>query len=459
MSAGMTVLPVRSTRVAPGGTFASPSTPTQANRPPSTMNAAFSIAGRPSPTMRRAPENTVPLACAGACAPADADHEETATVAMSNRIARERMRIAFNECIGPPSVFWQAILLSKPAGPFRGTRPTREMRSLRRTRLHLRFASRNSWRHSWQNIDAMMQHTTRRDFLALLSALPVAGLAVPSVFAQQKMPARPIPATGEMLPIVGFGSSKVVEETAKNGVEPLRQVLRVLVAQGGKVVDTWPRNAENDARFGTVINEAEFRDRLFVTSKIDRVGKEAGVAQLTDAQRAYGRKTIDLAQIFSLTDLETHWPTLREWKDSGRARYIGVTVSQDQRHAQLEAFLKREKPDFTQVNYSITERLAEERIIPLAADRGIAIVINRPFMNGALFQRLEGKALPQWAADFGCRTWAQFSLKYILSNPRVTCVLTETSNPKHMEENAQAGFGPMPDEATRKRMRDFIVTV
>jgi diketogulonate reductase-like aldo/keto reductase len=304
----------------------------------------------------------------------------------------------------------------------------------------------------------MTEHTSRREFLAMLSVLPVAGLAEPA-FAQQKVPSRPIPATGELLPIVGFGSSKVVEETAKNGVEPLRQVLRTLVANGGKLVDTWPRNADNDARFGQVISEAEFRDRLFVTSKIDRVGKEAGIAQLRDAQKAYGRKTIDLAQIFSLTDLETHWPTLREWKDSAQARYIGVTVSQDQRHAQLEAFLKREKPDFTQVNYSITERLAEERIIPLAADRGIAVVINRPFMNGALFQRLEGKPLPPWAAEFGCRTWAQFSLKYILSNPRVTSVLTETSNPKHMEENAQAGVGAMPDEATRKRMRDFIATV
>lgn len=304
----------------------------------------------------------------------------------------------------------------------------------------------------------MTHHTSRREFLALLSALPVAGLAQPA-FAQQKMPSRPIPVSGEMLPIVGFGSSKVVEETAKNGVDPLRQVLRTLVANGGKLVDTWPRNAENDARFGQVINEAEFRDRLFVTSKIDRVGKEAGVAQLRDAQTAHGRTTIDLAQIFSLTDLETHWPTLRAWKESGQARYIGVTVSQDQRHAQLEAFLKREKPDFTQVNYSITERLAEDRIIPLAADRGIAVVINRPFMNGALFQRLEGKPVPAWAAEFGCRTWAQFSLKYILSNPRVTSVLTETSNPKHMEENAQAGFGAMPDEATRKRMRDFIATV
>src|SRR5688572_11358413 len=301
MSAGMTVLPVRSTRVAPGGTFASPSTPTQANRPPSTMNAAFSIAGRPSPTIRRAPENTVPLACAGACAPAVADQEETATVATSSRIARERMRIAFTERIGPPSVLWRAILLSNSAGPLRGTRatpgilrvasrdprdtghfegcfagPARHrafrglLRGTRPTPEIGKVAARDGCRHSWQNIDAMMQNTTRRDFLALLSALPVAGLTVPSVFAQQKMPARPIPLTGEMLPIVGFGSSKVVEETAKNGVEPLRQVLRVLVAQGGKVVDTWPRNAENDARFGTVINAAEFRDRLFVTSKIDR---------------------------------------------------------------------------------------------------------------------------------------------------------------------------------------------
>jgi diketogulonate reductase-like aldo/keto reductase len=305
----------------------------------------------------------------------------------------------------------------------------------------------------------MTQKTSRREFLAVLSVLPVTGFATGTAFAQQKMPLRPIPATGETLPIVGFGSSKVVEEIAKNGEEPLRQVLRTLVANGGKVVDTWPRNAGNDGRFGTVINEAEFRDRLFVTTKIDQVGKDAGIAQLQQAHQLYGRKIFDLAQIFSLTDLETHWPTLRDWKESGRARYIGVTVSQPQRHAQLEAFLTRERPDFTQVNYSITERESEERLIPLAADRGIALVVNRPFMNGALFQRLEGKPLPQWAADFDCRTWAQFSLKYILSNPKVTCVLTETSNPKHMEENAQAAFGVMPDEATRKRMREFITTV
>ena len=298
---------------------------------------------------------------------------------------------------------------------------------------------------------------SRRDFLGLLSILPFT--AAGPALAQQKMPVRRIPGSGEMLPVIGLGSSKVVEEIAKNGDDPLRQVLRTLVAQGGRVIDTWPRNPANDARFGTVINEAEFIGRLFVTSKIDRPGKDAGVAQLREAHKNYGRKVLDLAQIFSLTDLETHWPTLREWKDSGMARYVGVTVSEPRRHADLESFLKRERPDTTQVNYSITEREAEDRIIPLAADRGVAVIINRPFMNGAYFKRLEGRPLPPWAAEIGCSTWAQFSLKYILSNPRVTVVLTETSNPKHMAENAQAALGAMPDESVRKRMREFIATV
>jgi diketogulonate reductase-like aldo/keto reductase len=166
----------------------------------------------------------------------------------------------------------------------------------------------------------------------------------------------------------------------------------------------------------------------------------------------------DLVQVFSLTDLET-WPSLRGWKDAGEARYIGVTVSEPRLHGDLEAFLRRERPDFTQVNYSITERASEERLLPLAADRGVAVLVNRPFMNGTYFKRLEGKPLPPFAAEAGCTTWAQFSLKYILANPAVTCVLTETSNPHHMEENAQTALGTLPDAATRQRMRDFIATV
>jgi diketogulonate reductase-like aldo/keto reductase len=305
-----------------------------------------------------------------------------------------------------------------------------------------------------------LETTTRREFLARSTAAAIAaGSPALQALAQHGIPQRAIPSTGEMLPVIGLGSSKVVEQIATSGTEPLLGVLRALVQHGGKLVDTWPRNAQNDAGFGRVASMPEFQGKLFVTTKVDQVGKEAGIKQFRDAQRSYQREVIDLVQIFSLTDLDTHWPSLEEWKAEGAARYIGVTVSQDSRHADLEQFLRRERPDFVQVNYSITERAVEERLLPFAAERGVAVVINRPFMNGAYFERLEGKPLPEWAREFSCETWAQFSLKYILANPSLTCVLTETSNPKHMEENVLTAAGPLPNEAQRQRMREFIATV
>jgi diketogulonate reductase-like aldo/keto reductase len=307
------------------------------------------------------------------------------------------------------------------------------------------------------------QISTRRDFIAHSTAgavaVSLAGTPAFEALAQRAVPQRPIPSTGEMLPVIGLGSSKVVEQIAANGTEPVANVLRALVAHGGKLIDTWPRNPANDAGFGRVISLPEFRDKLFVTTKVDQVGKDAGVRQFRDALRDYQREVIDLVQIFSLTDLDTHWPSLEEWKAEGAARYIGVTVSQDSRHAELEQFLRRERPDFVQVNYSITERVVEERLLPFAAERGAAVVINRPFMNGAYFDRLEGRPLPEWTREFGCDTWAQFSLKYILANPALTSVLTETSDPQHMEENLLAATGPLPNEAQRRQMREFIATV
>ena len=306
-----------------------------------------------------------------------------------------------------------------------------------------------------------MKHheTTRREFVASAAAIGVASALPLRGFAQHAVPQRAIPSTGEMVPVIGLGSSKVVEEVARLGPEPLANVLRAFVAHGGKFVDTWPRNADNDTAFGRVISQPEFAGKLFVTTKIDQVGKDVGVRQFRDALRSYQRDVIDLVQIFSLTDLDTHWPSLEDFKQQGHARYIGVTVSQDSRHADLEQFLRREKPDFVQMNYSITERAVEERLLPFAAERGVAVVINRPFMNGAYFDRLEGKALPDWAREFGCETWAQFSLKYILANRDLTCVLTETSNPKHIEENLLTATGALPNEAQRQRMREFIATV
>ena len=268
-----------------------------------------------------------------------------------------------------------------------------------------------------------------------------------------------MPGSGESLPVIGLGSSKVVEEIAKNGEDPLRQVMRTLVAHGGKVIDTWPRNPENDGRFGTVINEAEFRDRLFVTSKIDRAGKDAGIAQLRQAHQLYGRKVLDLAQIFSLTDVDTHWPTLREWKDSGHDalhRRHRVRAAAPRRPRELPQAREAGHDSGQLLDHRARVRGSNHSAGRRSRRRGD----HQPAVHERrLFKRLEGRPLPQWATEFGCTTWAEFSLKYILSNPRVTVVLTETSNPKHMEENTQAALGPMPDESARKRMREFITTV
>ena len=303
----------------------------------------------------------------------------------------------------------------------------------------------------------MTSTTDRRDFLAAMSAAAaMSAFGAARSYGQERMPRRPIPATGEMLPIVGLGSSKVVAQVSTAGTEPLAAVLRALVAAGGSVVDTWPRDPDNDAGLGRVLAEPDLRDSLFLTTKIDRVGEQAGIEQFRQTQRLYGRRTLDLAQIFSLTDLDVHWPSLKDWKAAGEARYIGVTVAQYDLYEALEAFLGRETPDFIQVNYSITERRAEERLLPLARDMGLAVLINRPFMNGAYFQRLEGQRLPDWAAEFDCESWAQFSLKYILAHPTVTCVLTETSNPVHMAENAGTALGRLPDAAARARMTEFM---
>jgi diketogulonate reductase-like aldo/keto reductase len=301
--------------------------------------------------------------------------------------------------------------------------------------------------------------TTRREFLARTcvtgAALGLAGVPL-GALGQAAMPRRKIPSTGEMLPVIGLGSSKPVEEIATKGEEPIAAVLRALVAHGGKLVDTWPRNASNDAGFGRVASLPDLRDKLFITTKIDKVGKEAGIAQFRDTQKNYQRTKLDLVQVFSLTDLDVHWPTLKNLKAAGDARYIGVTVAESRLYEQLESFLQREKPDFVQVNYSITEREAEKRILPLAAERGLAVLINRPFMNGTYFDKLKSRPLPDWAAEFDCKSWAEFSLKYILANPAVTCVLTETSNPQHMADNALTSLGPVPNDAQRARMGAFI---
>ena len=279
---------------------------------------------------------------------------------------------------------------------------------------------------------------------------------VPGTRGQELLPTRPIPGTGERLPIVGFGSSASVLDIPNAGTEPIVSVLRILLELGGRVVDTSVRTETIDREFGQVVGGAEFRDRLFVTAKVNTEDAAEGIAQFRQTQRLFGRQTLDLVQVESLRGLREHWPRLREWKDSGEARYIGVTVASNANHGRLEEFMRTNSPDFVHVNYSVAETAAEERLLPLARERGMAVLTNRPFMNGAWFGMVAGRPIPEWAADFDCESWAQFSVKYVLSNPAVTCALTETTNPEHMAENMRSGFGRLPDEAARTRMRELV---
>ncbi len=300
-----------------------------------------------------------------------------------------------------------------------------------------------------------MTHASRREFLIQLSSVGALLSHPIRLRAQDTLPARAIPSSGETLPIVGLGSTKPVLGILTDGPEPLASVLRMLVARGGRVVDSAPRTTDIDGEFGRLMKTLDIHDQIFLATKINATGRDAGIEQMRQTQRLFGRRTMDLIQIESLTDLEIQWPNLREWKETGEARYIGVTVSNDALHERLESFMQRETPDFVHLNYSVMETRAEERLLPLARDRGIAVLTNRPFMNGSYFGRVSGLELPEWAQEFDCASWAQFSVKYILAHPAVTCCLTETTNPSHMEDNILAGFGRLPDEPTKRRMREL----
>ena len=305
----------------------------------------------------------------------------------------------------------------------------------------------------------MNNSINRRDFLKFTSGLAVAGMLPVTLQAASQLPKRLIPGTSELLPVIGLGSTKPVMQIPETGTGPLYDVIQALVEFGGSVIDTAPRSGEIDSEFGKVLQDPRWQGRLFVSTKVTTTGKQEGLEQLKLTQKLFGLQPADLVQVQSMVDNNTHWPTLKQWKEAGGTRYIGVTVSNNDNHAQIESFMKMESPDFVQINYSVAESEAEQRLLPMAEDLGIAVQINRPFMNGSYFEKTRDLALPDWAAEFDCRSWAQFSLKYILAHNAVTCILTETTKAEHMHDNLQAAFGRLPDAAMKKRMRDLIINL
>jgi diketogulonate reductase-like aldo/keto reductase len=265
-----------------------------------------------------------------------------------------------------------------------------------------------------------------------------------------KIATRSIPSTAEALPIVGFGQSQSFRENDFENSAVLLDALRDL---GGKFVDA---GAATHQLFGRYMRENSASADLFLGSNIRTPDAATDLQAIEDAKASLGKDVLDLLQLYRPDDFRAQWPRMQRWRDEGHARHIGVAVTGDEFFGMLETLLKSGKPDFIQVNYSMLEPQSADRLLPLAQDNGVAVLTNRPFINGEYFGLVKGRELPAWTADFDCHSWAQFSLKWILGNAAVNCTLTETSKVHHAVDNLSAGLGRLPDAATRDRMRSLL---
>ena len=286
--------------------------------------------------------------------------------------------------------------------------------------------------------------------LSLCATLPMRAAAQPR--EAKRMNTRPIPATREALPVVGCGTWIGFDVAAGSAeYQRLAGVLDALFAAGGTVLDSSPMYGRSEAVTGDLLAASNRRARAFLATKVWTTGRDAGIAQMEQSFERLRTDRIDLMQVHNLVDWRTHLKTLRGWKDRGRVRYIGITHYTASAHAEVETVLRAEKLDFLQINYSIDQREAAQRLLPLAAERGVAVIGNLPFGGGGLLRQLRDKPLPGWAAEIGCTSWAQVLLKFVLSHPAVTCTIPGTSRPEHMADNAAAGAGSFPDAAFWRR--------
>jgi len=300
----------------------------------------------------------------------------------------------------------------------------------------------------------------RRLFLKIATALAGASavggpfaVAAPAKTAITKA----IPSSGEKLPVIGMGSSRTFDVgESSDERKPLLEVLQLFFDHGGALIDSSPMYGASEQVIGDLLKQVTNKEKLFAATKVWTTGKESGIEQMQESSRRMGVKVFDLMQIHNLVDWEVHLETLRDWKAQGKVRYIGITTSHGRYHEDLEDILAKHPFDFVQFSYNIGNRIVEQRLLPLAKERGIATLINRPYQRGSLFRQVRGKELPAWAMEFDCRSWGQFFLKFVASHPAVTCVIPATSKARHMVDNMAAGFGRLPDAETRSKMLQYF---
>jgi len=300
---------------------------------------------------------------------------------------------------------------------------------------------------------------TRREATRLLGVsaaglcLPVGGSHGQAKAESSAMLTREIPSSGEKVPVVGLGTWQAFDvDLTSDNRRQLRDVLSLFVKLGGRVIDTSPMYGRAEDVIGELTAALGIQDKIFLATKVWTRGKENGIKSMERSMALLRAKRIDLMQVHNLVDVQTQLATLREWKAQGRIRYLGVTHYEAGAFADVERIMRSEKLDFVQINYSLMEREAEERVLPLAQERGIAVIVNRPFGGGDLFYRTRLKPLPDWAVEFDCHSWAQFFLKWIVTNPAVTCAIPATNKPRHLEDNMEGGIGRLPDAKMRQRM-------
>ncbi len=297
--------------------------------------------------------------------------------------------------------------------------------------------------------------------LSVLGGLGLSFGRIPnSLIAMNKIQTRPIPSTGEPLPIVGVGTWQTFDvggSTEKRKV--LTQVLSELHRFGGRAIDSSPMYASSESVVGDLTSNLTFQNELFYATKVWTSGKQAGIRQMEASMQKMRRKSMDLMQIHNLVDWKTHVKTLKAWKEDGKIKYWGITHYVDSAHSSLEKIIKSERPDFVQFNYSIQSRHAENSLFDTVEKYGVATLINQPYESGSLFRRVRGKAIPEWAQEYDINSWGQYFLKFILSNRNVTCVIPGTSKPHHMIDNMKAGLGRMPDEKLRNKMASYLKSI
>ncbi len=295
----------------------------------------------------------------------------------------------------------------------------------------------------------------RREVMAAAGAISL----TPAIgFSEERlMHARPIPSSGEKLPVIGLGTYNVFDvESSVEAIATRANIVEMLAGEGGSVIDTSPMYNRAEKVVGDIVAAGDIRPALFLATKVWTNGRDAGIAQMQRSADLMHTDVIDLMQVHNLRDTDVHMTTIRDWQEQGRIRYSGLTHYRADALDALEAAMKKYQPDFIQINYSLGEREADKRLLPLAADRGVAVLINRPYQTGALFRAVGGRSLPDWATPFAT-SWGQFFLKFIVSHPAVTCAIPATSKVHHMRDNLAAGFGALPDSASRERMIQLVL--